>query len=169
MALTLDEVRTAPIFIVIVLILINGFVNHLIYKDSVIFLFEKGMTNRQRREWRKEKYFKRKTMRYIRATIKSLPQQKFSPNIEKYHLADVVSIVVSIITFALLVICKYFVNIQNRGLHFCLYVSNSWNSIPDFYGTISWYLINPVLKVYPILFIIIYSTYEQLLRLLVSL
>lgn len=47
MALTLDEVRTAPIFIVIVLILINGFVNHLIYKDSVIFLFEKGMTNRK--------------------------------------------------------------------------------------------------------------------------
>lgn len=69
MALTLDEVRTAPIFIVIVLILINGFVNHLIYKDSVIFLFEKGMTNRQRREWRKEKYFKRKTMRYIRVGV----------------------------------------------------------------------------------------------------
>ncbi|HBV43156.1 MAG TPA: hypothetical protein DEF14_02055 [Ruminococcaceae bacterium] len=83
MALTLDEVRTAPIFIVIVLILINGFVNHLIYKDSVIFLFEKGMTNRQRRAWRKEKYFKRKTMRYIRTTIKSLPNQNFSSNIEK--------------------------------------------------------------------------------------
>ena len=107
MALTLDEVRTAPIFIVIVLILINGFVNHLIYKDSVIFLFEKGMTNRQRREWRKEKYFKRKTMRYIRATIKSLPEQNFSPNIEKYHLADVVSIVVSIITFAIVSMAYY--------------------------------------------------------------
>lgn len=91
MALTLDEVRTAPIFIVIVLILINGFVNHLIYKDSVIFLFEKGMTNRQRREWRKEKYFKRKTMRYIRATINSLPEQDFSPNIEKYHVWDIIS------------------------------------------------------------------------------
>ncbi len=109
MALTLDEVRTAPIFIVIVLILINGFVNHLIYKDSVIFLFEKGMTNRQRREWRKEKYFKRKTMRYIRATIKSLPEQDFSPNIEKYHLVDVVLIVVFIITLAIVSVAYYLV------------------------------------------------------------
>lgn len=107
MALTLDEVRTAPIFIVIVLILINGFVNHLIYKDSVIFLFEKGMTNRQRREWRKEKYFKRKTMRYIRTTIKSLPEQDFSPNIEKYHLVDVVLIVVFIITLAIVSVTYY--------------------------------------------------------------
>lgn len=107
MALTLDEVRTAPIFIVIVLILINGFVNHLIYKDSVIFLFEKGMTNRQRREWRKEKYFKRQTMRYIRTTIKSLPEQDFSPNIEKYHLVDVVLIVVFIITLAIVSVTYY--------------------------------------------------------------
>ncbi len=95
MALTLDEVRTAPIFIVIVLILINGFVNHLIYKDSVIFLFEKGMTNRQRREWRKERYFKRKTMRYIRGKIKSLPQQKFSPNIEPIAKTKTPTIIVS--------------------------------------------------------------------------
>lgn len=109
MALTLDEVRTAPIFIVIVLILINGFVNHLIYKDSVIFLFEKGMTNRQRREWRKEKYFKRKTMHYIRTTIKSLPEQDFSPNIEKYHLVDVVLIVVFIITLAIVSVTYYLV------------------------------------------------------------
>lgn len=36
-------------------------------------------------------------MRYIRATIKSLPEQDFSPNIEKYHLVDVVLIVVFII------------------------------------------------------------------------
>lgn len=107
MALTLDEVRTAPIFIVIVLILINGFVNHLIYKDSVIFLFEKGMTNRQKRAWRKEKYFKRQTMRYIRTTIKSLPEQDFSPNIEKYHLVDVVLIVVFIITLAIVSVTYY--------------------------------------------------------------
>lgn len=46
-------------------------------------------------------------MRYIRATIKSLPQQKFSPNIEKYHLADVVSIVVSIITLAMVSMTYY--------------------------------------------------------------
>lgn len=65
------------------------------------------MTNRQRREWRKEKYFKRKTMRYIRAAIKSLPEQNFSPNIEKYHLADVVSIVVSIITLAIVSMTYY--------------------------------------------------------------
>lgn len=107
MALTLDEVRTAPIFIVIVLILINGFVNHLIYKDSVIFLFEKGMTNRQKRAWRKEKYFKRQTMRYIRTTIKSLPEQDFSPNIEKYHLVDVALIVVFIITLAIVSVTYY--------------------------------------------------------------
>ena len=103
----MNEVRTAPIFIVIVLILINGFVNHLIYKDSVIFLFEKGITNRQRREWRKEKYFKRQTMRYIRTTIKSLPEQDFSPNIEKYHLVDVALIVVFIITLAIVSVTYY--------------------------------------------------------------
>ena len=105
----MNEVRTAPIFIVIVLILINGFVNHLIYKDSVIFLFEKGMTNRQRREWRKEKYFKRKTMRYIRTTIKSLPEQDFSPNIEKYHLLDVIFLAISIIVLAVVSITYYFI------------------------------------------------------------
>ena len=116
MALTLDEVRTAPIFIVIVLILINGFVNHLIYKDSVIFLFEKGMTNRQRREWRKEKYFKRKTMRYIRAAIKSLPEQDFSPNIEKYHLVDVVLIVVFIITLAIVSVTYYLAREINSAI-----------------------------------------------------
>lgn len=65
------------------------------------------MTNRQRREWRKEKYFKRKTMRYIRATIKSLPEQDFSPNIEKYHLVDVVLIVVFIITLAIVSMTCY--------------------------------------------------------------
>lgn len=113
MALTLDEVRTAPIFIVIVLILINGFVNHLIYKDSVIFLFEKGMTNRQRREWRKERYFKRKTMRYIRGKIKSLPQQKFSPNIEKYHMWDIISNVITIAALAIISIVYYFTRENN--------------------------------------------------------
>lgn len=65
------------------------------------------MTNRQKRAWRKERYFKRQTMRYIRTTIKSLPEQDFSPNIEKYHLADVVSIVVSIITFAIVSMAYY--------------------------------------------------------------
>ena len=113
MALTLDEVRTAPIFIVIVLILINGFVNHLIYKDSVIFLFEKGMTNRQRREWRKEKYFKRKTMRYIRATINSLPEQDFSPNIETYHVWDIISNVITIVALVIISIVYYFVRENN--------------------------------------------------------
>lgn len=71
------------------------------------FLFEKGLTNRQKRAWRKERYFKRRTMRYIRATINSLPEQDFSPNIEKYHLVDVVSIVVSIITFAIVSMAYY--------------------------------------------------------------
>lgn len=113
MALTLDEVRTAPIFIVIVLILINGFVNHLIYKDSVIFLFEKGMTNRQRREWRKERYFKRKTMRYIRTTINSLPEQDFSPNIEKYHVWDIISNVITIVALVIISIVYYFVRENN--------------------------------------------------------
>lgn len=65
------------------------------------------MTNRQKRAWRKEKYFKKQTMRYIRATINSLPEQDFSPNIEKYHLVDVVSIVVSIITLAIVSVTYY--------------------------------------------------------------
>jgi len=46
-------------------------------------------------------------MRYIRATIKSLPNQNFSSNIEKYHLVDVVSIVVSIITLAIVSMAYY--------------------------------------------------------------
>ena len=44
------------------------------YKSIVTFLFEKGLTNRQKRAWRKERYFKRQTMRYIRTTIESLPE-----------------------------------------------------------------------------------------------
>ena len=46
-------------------------------------------------------------MRYIRATINGLPEQDFNPNIEKYHLADVVSIVVSIITLAIVSMTYY--------------------------------------------------------------
>lgn len=107
MILPLDEIGQFPISLIIIAIIINGIHNHWIYKSIVIFLFEKGLTNRQKREWRKEKYFKRKTMRYIRATIKSLPEQDFSPNIEKYHLVDVVSIVVSIITLAIVSMTYY--------------------------------------------------------------
>lgn len=107
MILPLDEIGQFPISLIIIAIIINGIHNHWIYKSIVIFLFEKGLTNRQKRAWRKERYFKRQTMRYIRATIKSLPEQDFSPNIEKYHLADVVSIVVSIITFAIVSMAYY--------------------------------------------------------------
>ena len=103
----LNEMRQLPISLVIIAIIINGIYNHWVYKSIVTFLFEKGLTNRQKRAWRKEKYFKRQTMRYIRTTIKSLPEQDFSPNIEKYHLADVVSIVVSIITFAIVSMAYY--------------------------------------------------------------
>ena len=46
-------------------------------------------------------------MRYIRTTIKSLPEQDFSPNIEKYHLVDVVLIVVFIITLAIVSVTYY--------------------------------------------------------------
>ena len=101
MILPLDEIGQFPISLIIIAIIINGIYNHSIYKFIVTFLFEKGLTNRQKRAWRKEKYFKRKTMRYIRA------EQNFSPNIEKYHLADVVSIVVSIITFAIVSMAYY--------------------------------------------------------------
>lgn len=107
MILPLDEIGQFPISLIIIAIIINGIYNHWIYKFIVTFLFEKGLTNRQKRAWRKEKYFKRKTMRYIRAAIKSLPEQDFSPNIEKYHLADVVSIVVSIITLAIVSMTCY--------------------------------------------------------------
>lgn len=103
----LNEMRQLPISLVIIAIIINGIYNHWVYKSIVTFLFEKGLTNRQKRAWRKERYFKRQTMRYIRTTIKSLPEQDFSPNIEKYHLADVVSIVVSIITLAIVSMTYY--------------------------------------------------------------
>lgn len=109
MILPLDEIGQFPISLIIIAIIINGIYNHSIYKFIVTFLFEKGLTNRQKRAWRKERYFKRQTMRYIRATIKSLPEQDFSPNIEKYHLADVVLIVVFIITLAIVSVTYYLV------------------------------------------------------------
>ena len=107
MAILIDRIETLPIEAIILAIIVNELCCHSIYKFAVMFLFEKGMTNRQRREWRKERFFKRRTMRYIRTTIKSLPEQDFSPNIEKYHLADVASIVVSIITFAIVSMAYY--------------------------------------------------------------
>ena len=107
MAILIDRIETLPIEAIILAIIVNELCCHSIYKFAVMFLFEKGMTNRQRREWRKERFFKRRTMRYIRTTIKSLPEQDFSPNIEKYHLADVVSIVVSIITLAIVSMIYY--------------------------------------------------------------
>ena len=107
MILPLDEIGQFPISLIIIAIIINGIYNHSKYKFIVTFLFEKGLTNRQKRAWRKEKYFKRQTMRYIRTTIKSLPEQDFSPNIEKYHLVDVVLIVVFIITLAIVSVTYY--------------------------------------------------------------
>ncbi len=109
MAILIDRIETLPIEAIILAIIVNELCCHSIYKFAVMFLFEKGMTNRQRREWRKEQYFKRKTMRYIRAAIKSLPEQNFSPNIEKYHLVDVVLIVVFIITLAIVSVTYYLV------------------------------------------------------------
>ena len=109
MAILIDRIETLPIEAIILAIIVNELCCHSIYKFAVMFLFEKGMTNRQRREWRKERFFKRRTMRYIRTTIKSFPEQDFSPNIEKYHLADVVSIVVSIITLAIVSMTYYLV------------------------------------------------------------
>ena len=105
----LNEMRQLPISLVIIAIIINGIYNHWVYKSIVTFLFEKGLTNRQKREWRKEQYFKRKTMRYIRAAIKSLPEQDFSPNIEKYHLLDVIFLAISIIVLAVVSITYYFI------------------------------------------------------------
>lgn len=113
MLLTLDEVKSGSIFFTVVVVSINGIINHIIYKDSVLFLFEKGLTNRQKREWRKEKYFKRKTMRYIREKIKSLPQQKFSPNIEKYHMWDIISNFITIAVLAIMSIVYYFTRENN--------------------------------------------------------
>lgn len=71
------------------------------------------MTNRQKRAWRKERYFKRQTMRYIRTTIKSLPEQDFSPNIEKYHVWDIISNVITIVTLVIISIVYYFVRENN--------------------------------------------------------
>ena len=107
MAILIDRIETLPIEAIILAIIVNELCCHSIYKFAVMFLFEKGMTNRQRREWRKERFFKRRTMRYIRTTIKSFPEQDFSPNIEKYHLVDVVLIVVFIITLAIVSVTYY--------------------------------------------------------------
>lgn len=60
MILPLDEIGQFPISLIIIAIIINGIYNHSIYKFIVTFLFEKGLTNRQKRAWRKEKYFKKK-------------------------------------------------------------------------------------------------------------
>lgn len=105
----LNEMRQLPISLIIITIIINGIYNHSKYKFIVTFLFEKGLTNRQKRAWRKEKYFKRQTMRYIRTTIKSFPEQDFSPNIEKYHLLDVIFLAISIIVLAVVSITYYFI------------------------------------------------------------
>lgn len=109
----LDEMRQLPISLIIITIIINGIYNHSKYKFIVTFLFEKGLTNRQKRAWRKEKYFKRKTMRYIREKIKSLPQQKFSPNIEKYHMWDIISNFITIAVLAIMSIVYYFTRENN--------------------------------------------------------
>lgn len=109
MILPLDEIGQFPISLIIIAIIINGIYNHSIYKFIVTFLFEKGLTNRQKRAWRKERYFKRQTMRYIRTTIKSFPEQDFSPNIEKYHLLDVIFLAISIIVLAVVSITYYFI------------------------------------------------------------
>ena len=107
MAILIDRIETLPIEAIILAIIVNELCCHSIYKFAVMFPFEKGMTNRQRREWRKERFFKRRTMRYISTTIKSFPEQDFSPNIEKYHLVDVVLIVVFIITLAIVSVTYY--------------------------------------------------------------
>ena len=79
MILPLDEIGQFPISLIIIAIIINGIYNHSIYKFIVTFLFEKGLTNRQKAcVAKKRKYFKRKTMRYIRAAIKSLPEQNLA-------------------------------------------------------------------------------------------
>ena len=109
----LNEMRQLPISLVIIAIIINGIYNHSIYKFIATFLFEKGLTNRQKREWRKERYFKRKTMRYIRAAIKSLPEQDFSPNIERYHVWDIISNVITIVALVIISIVYYFVRENN--------------------------------------------------------
>ena len=72
----LEEMRQFPISLIIIPIIINGIYNHWIYKSIVIFLFEKGLTNRQRREWRKERYFKRKNYALYKSDDKESSQSK---------------------------------------------------------------------------------------------
>lgn len=52
-------------------------------------------------------------MRYIRATINSLPEQDFSPNIEKYHVWDIISNVITIVALVIISIVYYFVRENN--------------------------------------------------------
>ena len=60
MILPLDEIGQFPISLIIIAIIINGIYNHWVYKSIVTFLFEKGLTNRQKREWRKRTIFQKK-------------------------------------------------------------------------------------------------------------
>lgn len=109
MIILFDRIWSIPIDLIIFAVAINELWCHIIYKFAVTFLFEKCLTNRQRRKYRYERYFKIKTMRSMRATMKSLPEQYFSPNIEKYHLLDVIFFVISIIVIAVVSITYYFV------------------------------------------------------------
>ena len=49
----------------------------------------------------------------VRAKIKSLPQQKFSSNIEKYHVWDIISNVITIVALAIISIVYYFTRENN--------------------------------------------------------
>ena len=89
MAILIDRIETLPIEAIILAIIVNELCCHSIYKFAVMFLFEKGMTNRQRREWRKERFFKRR--------------------IGKYHLLDVIFLAISIIVLAVVSITYYFI------------------------------------------------------------
>ena len=55
----LNEMRQLPISLVIIAIIINGIYNHWVYKSIVTFLFEKGLTNRQKRAAKREIFQKK--------------------------------------------------------------------------------------------------------------
>ena len=60
MILPLDEIGQFPISLIIIVIIINGIYNHSIYKFIVTFLFEKGLTNRQKACVAKREIFQKK-------------------------------------------------------------------------------------------------------------
>ncbi len=99
-----------PLAYPLITLLIATFLNHIFYHSAVKSLFEKALTNRQRKNLRKVPYLKRRSIKFMRQTINEFPQE-FSPNIEKYHKMDCFSVIFGIMLGAMDIIL-YLLNVE---------------------------------------------------------